>query len=779
MKLHAAVLVLSSLTKATHAFTHVAQYDPNHCSSISSLLRAKAPPGGLSFEEAMDVTDFQVAQSSSFPSIPDQNNRGKVNEIDFCMSPSDFSLSRLYQSSSTSSTGTSLSSSKLIKSKDGSDMLNDTDGTRNIQRPTMSLTRALNNASNRAVRRILLSRSWPTSEALNLSLRQVLAKGSSVDNLKASAEQTKESTTASLPEIEESTAKCPVPRPILNVIMRGQLMNKEGDSDGKEEKKDTVTDGNMKSSQPSFKNRSDEQWVEEQMQSFHKTYGATPGYNYAEAYMECILSLATKGVESRRVKDVMNDGVYEDAYRRLIAVLKSVGVMFEKVDSDPEDGEDLKYPRMQISKKIIDQDFCLSMVDKINIKNEKIASENGNQKPKINDFDTAPVKATSTEEDKSKQEPEILANDEGGGFSNNEKESIPKDKKRINVAEKIMSFFRIQEEKDESVTQILEDETSIAKDNVNTEQLDFIKREDLGGVLLSAEEPTMTRQLNVLSNIVQRALLFGGDQELLVLSETLKADQPAFIKRWYPDSRSLTSDPESEERPGVQFYNSIVRLLKDAYTLGVITDINPPLPLTSSFSNAYERLTASLVQFGSGYLKPVSTGNKFSSPPKTPKEEFIRFREWEISLRQAKPDVSDYPPDLVGSWQVKDQIGGKTIGTSTVVFKPEGEVSVDPPLRGLRWRLDPGPTHLDTCTFQVLSDDGAILEYKGFMDRGARLESRFSRRSIKIRGAVSLQMRDGDISLNSDDYNRRDMLPLASEPGVTRFVMTKVFDLND
>lgn len=33
-------------------------------------------------------------------------------------------------------------------------------------------------------------------------------------------------------------------------------------------------------------------------------------------------------------------------------------------------------------------------------------------------------------------------------------------------------------------------------------------------------------------------------------------------------------------------------------------------------------------------------------------------------------------------------------------------------MQGLRWRLDPGPTHLDTCTFQVLSDDGAILQYK-------------------------------------------------------------------
>ena len=53
------------------------------------------------------------------------------------------------------------------------------------------------------------------------------------------------------------------------------------------------------------------------------------------------------------------------------------------------------------------------------------------------------------------------------------------------------------------------------------------------GVLLSAAKPTVTRQLNVLSNIVQRTLIFGGDQELLVLAETLDADRPAFLRRWY------------------------------------------------------------------------------------------------------------------------------------------------------------------------------------------------------------------------------------------------------
>jgi hypothetical protein len=94
-------------------------------------------------------------------------------------------------------------------------------------------------------------------------------------------------------------------------------------------------------------------------------------------------------------------------------------------------------------------------------------------------------------------------------------------------------------------------------------------------------------------------------------------------------------------------------------------------------------------------------------------------------------------------------------------------------MEGLRWRLDPGPTHLDTCTFQVLNDDGTVLQYRGFIDRGARLEARFSGRPIKIRGSVMFQMRDGDAaSAMADDY-WKDMLPINYRTGTTKFVMTK------
>jgi len=73
---------------------------------------------------------------------------------------------------------------------------------------------------------------------------------------------------------------------------------------------------------------------------------------------------------------------------------------------------------------------------------------------------------------------------------------------------------------------------------------------------------TQIWQLNVLSNIVKRALLFGGDEELLVLSETLEANKNVFIQKWYPGT-SLNVSVESESQPGVQYFNNLVQLLRN------------------------------------------------------------------------------------------------------------------------------------------------------------------------------------------------------------------------
>jgi hypothetical protein len=170
----------------------------------------------------------------------------------------------------------------------------------------------------------------------------------------------------------------------------------------------------------------------------------------------------------------------------------------------------------------------------------------------------------------------------------------------------------------------------------------------------------------------------------------------------------------------------------------------------------------------------VTSNDMSTLKPRTAKEELGRFAVWESNFRSNGVEAS-YPEDLEGTWEVKDEIGGETIGISTIVLEPQGQVAVAPPLQGLRWRLDPGPTHLDTCTFQVLEEDGTVLQYRGFIDRGARLEARFSKRPTTIRGSVMFQMRDGDPSVAGGDY-WKDMLPINYKTGTTKFVMTKQVD---
>jgi hypothetical protein len=540
-------------------------------------------------------------------------------------------------------------------------------------------------------------------EALNISLRQVLAadsklKGSNLD----------------MRQEDEASPKCPVPRPILNILVR-------------RDKYSTKT-GIDQEGAPVPRSRTDEEYVADQLTAFFQRHGTIPGYEMAEAYLECILSLATSGVESPRVQNVMQAGVYDESYRRMVAVLKSVGAVFEEVPGTSSQ-------QVRIAQKLVDQDICLSMLDKMNMKREifhvEIPSQSKVAKKETTTLENVDT-STETDEEKTKT-----------------------DSSKIRL-----QFWKKTHEQE-----------TPPPDQDDSEQDFELDASDLGGVLLSAEEPSMTRQLNVLANIVQRALLFGGDEELLVLSETLDADKTAFVKKWYPgpNGEAELASPEEETRPGVQFLNCLVFLLKECYKNGVVSTLDPFLPLPKSYANAYERLMASLVELGSGYISPKQ--NVMTMPiPRTAQEELGRFAVWESTFRSKNTPA--YPQDLVGSWQVQDEIGGETIGITTLVFEPEGKVQVALPMQGLRWRLDPGPTHLDTITFQVLGDDGTILQYRGFIDRGARLEARFSKRRVRIRGSVMFQMRYGDGAYLGDGY-WKDMLPINYKTATTKFVMTK------
>jgi len=457
----------------------------------------------------------------------------------------------------------------------------------------------------------------------------------------------------------------------------------------------------------------------------------------------------------------------------------------------------------RVAKKLIDQDICLSMMDKISLVNERKDKENENERKKrVNPvaipydaaaqlaYDADPSNQSLSFEDfKVKYEADTVAmvslkwkqmNEvETPGVEDTKEE--PKEEPKVSRLRKLKFWSKekksakVEEAKEE--TEASNDDTPTATESIeDTESASIvINPDDLGGVLLSAEEPTMTRQLNVLSNIILRTLMFGGDQELLVLSETLDADKPAFIQRWYKNDPAADTDIHTETRPGVQYLNSIIQILRDCYTKGVLNDVTPTLPLTKGYANAYGRLTASLIELGSGYVRPASSSSAMSlstastakkgAPPNSVREELGRFAVWEQAVR--KMSANPYPDDLVGVWSVQDVVGTQTIGTTYVVFEPQGELSVKPPMQGLRWRLDPGPTHLDTCTFQVLSDDGAILQYKGFLDRGSRLEARVSKRSVTMRGGVSFLMRDAEGYWD-------DMVPMNFNSGTTKFIAVSV-----
>jgi len=699
-----------------------------------------------------------------------------MNEIDFTLAPSDISLSRCYQMHD-SSTSTAESATTAGDPLD--------DEQQRVKK--LSLTKALNTASNRAVRRILLARSWPSAEALNLSLRTVLAKQQQQPETVSEADGVSDDATD-----DDDSAKCPVPRPILNI-----LTNK------RDEQQQPTMNVPVPRGSGSGRGgaRSEEEWVAEQIAVFRQSYGVVAKYEMAEAYLECVLSLATSGVESPRALEVM-EGIYKEPYRRVLSVIQSVGAVLEDVSVDG--GEPIT---RRISSKLLDMDICLSMVDKIALakerKEKEAAKTSETEKKEEYDvsipYDSAALlsyeasdKSVTFKEFKLNYESEavtlVIAKRnarEGKDTSSESETSIveekPKGANERGRKRRFMFWAREKKEDDKKgsdgeATASNEEETADVND-VNSAQTEedkeaaAIKPEDLGGVLLSVFEPTMTRQLNVLSNIVQRTLTFGGDQELIVLAETLDADRPSFVKRWYPDSDSADS------QPGVQYLNSLIRLLRDCHARGAIVELESSVPLPQSYANAYRRLTSLLVESGSGYVRPAGGRSVSLGPlPKSPKEELGRFAEWESDVRKRTVDTNAYPEDLVGSWNVEDLVGGSIIGSTTVSFRPDGDVTVAAPMQGLRWRLDPGPTHLDTVTFQVLSDDGAILQYKGFVDRGSRLEARISKRSVKVRGSVSFLMRDADTA--GDGY-WDDMLPVNLISGTSRFVMSKNIDGDD
>ena len=614
----------------------------NNCNAFSTSSLPSSPTSSstrLSATSTVEDTTSSTTQSSSDSTKRvGINSRGaKMNEIDFTLAPSDVSLSRCYQMS-----GSTTSEPDTTRST-----------TENIQ--SQSLTRALNTASNRAIRRILLARSWPSAEALNLSLRTILMQQQQKEQnvVKAGLVVEEEMKIGGVEDLEGGSSdtvnddkmKCPVPRPILNILTKksrsgdGPIPAVSGDD----------TSSSSSSSSISSEDR-EKQWIQNQLSTFSSQYSTIPNYKAAKAYLESILVLATSGIESPRVIDILADEIYVDSYMRILSVIQSVGAVLI---------EDEKGGRRRISKKLNDIDICLSMLDKISLVNERkekdAAAEKANEKvnPLAIDYDAAIKLAFESAE-------------EGISFDDFKEAYIADTIDMVSAKWKAQWEDEVEEEENNNkkrrrprlaflcpAIREKEADTPAVINRVEEENSIVINPDDLGGVLLSAEEPTMTRQLNVLSNIVQRTLIFGGDQELLVLAETLDADKPAFVQRWYKDDQASDIDIQNESRPGVQYLNSLIQLLRDCYTKGELTDVSPTLPLSKGYINAYGRLTASLIELGSGYIRPSSSLSpislaptkylKSTTPPKNAKEELNRFAQWERAVR--KNNENPYPDE--------------------------------------------------------------------------------------------------------------------------------------
>ena len=431
----------------------------------------------------------------------------------------------------------------------------------------------------------------------------------------------------------------------------------------------------------------EQKWISNQIAAFRESYNALPGYDQAEAYLESLLCLATSGTESDRVAEVIDGGSYMEPYVRLLAVVQSAGGVLEQVEEGTGSGSPPTLStKRRISKKLIDQDICLSILDKITLVNEKngigsssMMGSNAGTTPQLtapsddvarSEFDAdINNQSLSFGEFKEKYTSEMEANLEGDAPVDTDVKTEPAEPKGAyeKGRKRRLSFwprgrFSTKEEDTSSSIEVsnVKDPTSTTS-TLPTESTDdsenppspaiVIQPDDLGGVLLSAEEPTMTRQLNVLSNIVQRTLIFGGDQELLLLAETLDADKPAFVQRWYTNTPTKNGNIHDETRPGVQYLNALIQLLRDCYTKGVLKDVNPTLPLTAGYQNAYGRLTASLIEFGSGYVRPSSSSSlsiaatsKYTAPPKSAREGLNRIAKWESTVRSQNSE-NPYPEE--------------------------------------------------------------------------------------------------------------------------------------
>lgn len=278
---------------------------------------------------------------------------------------------------------------------------------------------------------------------------------------------------------------------------------------------------------------------------------------------------------------------------------------------------------------------------------------------------------------------------------------------------------------------------------------------------LPANIPTKTRELNIISNWVSRAMLYGEQRDRNKLAISLEAKVDSFAERW------TAGDTRCQE---IAYLRALVILLKEGIEeaensityapatekfgfsniTGNINDIGnfevPSLRLFDMYQCAFQRVVSVVLK---------ELGSRTGNVP-LDEEVLETLSLWEQNMRGKITDKlwNKNPLELVGKWEMIPNVDttalaknnndmlkiGKSIDKVIIEFKKEGTVDLFPPRgAGFTWNFKPGPAHLDTCEFSLTSTDenNLVLQYVGYIDRGQRVESRFSGRPISMAGRVT------------------------------------------
>lgn len=254
--------------------------------------------------------------------------------------------------------------------------------------------------------------------------------------------------------------------------------------------------------------------------------------------------------------------------------------------------------------------------------------------------------------------------------------------------------------------------------------------EDAGGA-----PESVTRYLNAMANDVARVLLYGYDEDATVIEEALVKERDAFVARF-------ASSDEGGDSDELWFYDALTSLCVLGMQ-GAIQIEEEARSRSFSWANSLQRLLGLLVQ---------ELGIRFNGKKALEDPILSRFVAWESQLRQnitGEFGWNKFPRDLYGEWRLEGSADAFVDGRDGVrlEFKAEGRGTVagrEGGAGGLMWGLLPGPTHLDTCEFSMDTADGeALLLFTAYVDRGQRIETRFSKRPVRMRGRVVRRRKDG------------------------------------